>query len=684
MFPTPAWDDGLDKAQLAVANHGAEPLVVAAGAGTGKTRALVARVASLIQRGTAPERILLLTFTRRAADEMLTRAAQLVPLQGSRRPWGGTFHAVAHRYVATYAEPLGLPTGFSVIDPGEACDLMELMRGDYDLDGTEMRSPRSATLVDIYSRCINTGRRLHDVLEVDYPWCQPHLDAMAQLFGAYTARKTQAALLDFDDLLLYWRALLGEQSLGRHVAEMWDYVLVDEYQDVNNLQVDIVRLLAPAGRGLTVVGDEAQAIYGFRGADFHHLRELVLDFPDASVIRLQRNFRSRQGILDVANAVRPNGDGPDGDGPDGDGPGRPALDIRLFSERGRGVKPVLVHCHDASAEATAVVERVLEAHERGTPLREQAVLVRAAHHSDLIEVELTARRVPYRKYGGLRFLEAAHVKDFVMTARLLDNPHDEIAWYRLLRLHETIGPARARVLVTTARQAPDALADWAQLVAAAPAGARSVLSGTLAALLEARSPRAAGRRAEMVLEAIRPLLVGRYPDAAVRLADLERLAGAAVHAPDLATWLAELTLGPPESTGDLAGPPHLDEDYLVISTIHSAKGLEWSAVHVPHVVDGFIPIDMALGSADGLEEERRLFYVAVTRARDELYLYTPLRMPYHRRGSDDRHGFALQSRFLDEKVMPALAIVEETVHRLSLPVGQAPARVSVDLSGLWV
>ena len=668
MFPTPAWDEGLDEAQLAVASHGAGPLVVVAGAGTGKTRALVSRVASLIQRGTAPERILLLTFTRRAADEMLSRATNLVALRSDRRPWGGTFHAVAHRYVAAYAVPLGLPTGFSVIDPGEAGDLMELMRGDYDLGGTAVRSPRSATLVDIYSRCINTGHRLHQVLEVDYPWCKPHLDAMAELFGAYTARKHQAALLDFDDLLLYWRALLSEEDLGRHVAEMFDYVLVDEYQDVNSLQVDIVRLLAPKGRGLTVVGDEAQAIYGFRGADFHHLRELVLDFPDASMITLQRNFRSRQGILDVANTVRPNGDG---------------VGLRLFSERGRGVKPSLVHCHDASAEAAAVVERVLEAHERGTPLREQAVLLRAAHHSDLIEVELTARKVPYRKYGGLRFLEAAHVKDFVMAARLLDNPHDEIAWYRLLRLHQDIGPARARALVGTALATPDVLGDWPQLVAAAPAAARSALAGTLDKMVEARSLPGPGRRAETVLAAIRPLLVGRYPDAAVRLRDLERLAAAAAKAPDLSGWLAELTLDPPESTGDFAGPPHLDEDYLIISTIHSAKGLEWAAVHVPHVIDGFIPIDMALSTADGLEEERRLFYVAVTRARDELYLYVPLRMPYHRRGRDDRHGFAMQSRFLEEEVISALDVVEQPVPRFGVPVGPVPSKISVDLSSLW-
>jgi DNA helicase-2/ATP-dependent DNA helicase PcrA len=668
MFASARWEEGLDEAQRAAATHGDGPLVVVAGAGTGKTRALVARLACLIERGAPPERILLLTFTRRAADEMLARAANLVALRTDRRPCGGTFHAVAHHFISVYAEVLGLPTGFSVIDPGEASELMELMKGDFDLDGTAVRAPRAATLVDIYSRCINTTRRLPVVLEMDFPWCKPHFEAISEMFKAYTARKAAGALLDFDDLLLYWKALLSEGSLGQHVASSFDHVLVDEYQDLNRLQVDIVRLLAPGGKGLTVVGDEAQAVYGFRGADPRHLRELVLELPEAGLVRLQQNFRSVQAVLDVANAVRPQGDG---------------APITLFSERGRGPRPALVHCHDAPAESRAVVDRVLEAHQRGVPLHQQAVLVRAAHHSDLVEVELSARKVPYRKYGGLRFLEAAHVKDFVLTARLVGNAHDEIAWHRLLRLHGGVGPASARALVTTACTAPDILADWPALVAQAPPAARAALSGTLERLSQARRLADPATQAETVLGALRPLLVARYPDASVRLHDLERLALAAAGTTNLASWLAELTLGPPESTGDLAGPPQLDDDYLVISTIHSAKGLEWSVVHVPHVVDGHIPIDMALGTTEGLEEEQRLLYVAVTRARDELYLYAPLRMPYHRRGSDDRHGFALVSRFLDDDVMATLDVIEQPVTPFIVPAGAVAARVAVDLSALW-
>ncbi len=668
MFDLATWDDGLDEAQMTVATHGHQPLVVMAGAGTGKTRALTARVACLLQRGTPAERILLLTFTRRAADEMLARATALARLAGPQRPRGGTFHAVAHRYISAYAEALGLPKGFSVLDPAEACDLMDLMRGSHNLTGGEVRFPRSATLVEIYSRCINTGTPVSDVVPLEYPWCQPHLGAISDLFRAFTVRKRESAILDFDDLLLYWRALLNQEGWASRPPDRFDYVLVDEYQDVNGLQVDIVRGLTLEGRGLAIVGDEAQAIYGFRGSASSQLRELVLSYPGASTIRLERNFRSRQPILDVANALRPAGDG---------------AQVSLFSDRHDGKIPRLVRCHDAPSEARAIADSILEAYEGGTPLRQQAVLVRAGHHSDLVEVELSARKVPFRKYGGLRFLEAAHVKDFVAAARLLDNGHDELAWYRLLRLHDRIGPSGARALVEVARGATeDPLGHWPEMVASAPALARTALSVSLDALATARSQTGPGPRAEAVLRAVRPLVAGRYADAAVRLGDLERLVAAATGADDLAAWLAELTLDPPVSTGDMAGPPHLDEDYVVISTVHSAKGLEWSIVHVPQVVDGRIPIDMALSSRAGLEEERRLFYVAVTRASDVLHLYAPLRMPHHRRAKDDRHSYAALSRFIDDEVAAVLQVVELAPERPAIGSGWLE-EVKVDLDSLW-
>ncbi len=664
-----AWDADLDETQLQVATHGVEPLIVLAGAGTGKTRAVTSRVASLIDRGVPPQQILLLTFTRRAADDMVARALRLAGRRGGERPEGGTFHAVAHRQVTAFSDVLGLHTGFGVLDPAGAADLIDLLRDDHGLAGGQIRVPRSATLVDIYSRCVNTNRRLRDLVPAEFPWCEPHLDAMAALFGAYVERKRRSALLDFDDLLLHWRALLQSEPLGPRLATRFVHVLVDEYQDVNHLQVDIVTMLAPAGHGLTVVGDEAQAIYGFRGSDPGHLRRLVASYSDATVVRLERNFRSVQRILDVANIVRPSA-------------GSEAA-IALVGDRVEGARPTLLRCHDAASEARAVVDAILESHERGPLLRDHAILVRAGHHSDLIELELSLRRVPYRKYGGLRFLEAAHVKDFVAAGRLVGNAHDELAWYRVLRLHRQIGPRRAKSLLAVAREpGGDALSRWAQLVATAPPAARTQLTQTLDGLLAARRSARPGERAELVVRAIRPLIEERYDNSASRLGDLERLVGAASMTGDWMAWITELTLDLPVATSALAGEPSLDEDYVVISTIHSAKGLEWPIVHLPHLVDGLLPSDMALGTPDGLGEEQRLLYVAVTRARDELHLYAPLRLPHHRRGRDDRHSFAPLSRFVDVAVQAALNVLDEA--RVTNPVAAAAAgTVSVDLDPLW-
>lgn len=662
-----AWDDGLDEAQLHAATHGLGPLVIVAGAGTGKTRTLTARLACLLDRGVLAQRVLLLTFTRRAADEMLARAARVVGLHDGQQPLGGTFHAVAHAHIAAYAEILDLPKGFGVLDPAGACDLIDLLRSEHHLTGTAARFPRSATLVEIYSRCINNDRSIRELVPLEYPWCEPHLQAIAELFRDFTARKRRSSLLDFDDLLLYWRALLRSDQLGPQLAERFSYVLVDEFQDVNPLQAEIVRLLAPGGEGLTIAGDQGQAIYGFRGSDPKHLRRAVASYSDATVIRLERNFRSRQALLEVANRVRPKDDDC----------------IRLHSERGKGCKPRLRRCHDAASEARAVVNQILELHQDGGQLRDQAILVRAAHHSDLVELELAIRKVPFRKYGGLRFLEAAHVKDFVAAARLLENSHDEVAWYRVLRLHHNIGPSRARALVRVADPSrSDALARWPEIVAHAPPSTRGSLSDFFARLAGARNAKQPGSRVEAVLAAVIPLVRDRYGQESARLQDLERLAGAAATIQDLPAWLANLTLDPPASTGDLAGRPHLDEDYVVISTIHSAKGLEWPVVHLPYLVDGAIPSDLALKSADGLLEEHRLFYVAITRARDHLFLYAPLRMPHHRRARDDRHSLVPLSRFLSHDVCSAMEVSDEPARNLAISA-EGVEKVVVDIDQLW-
>jgi len=660
--------DGLNEQQRRAVTHQGGPLLVLAGAGTGKTRTLVARAAWLRgSQGVPASRILLLTFTRRAASDMLARAAAWFDgsLTGAERICGGTFHAIAHTIIRQHAESFSLPPQFTILDQGDATDLLDVLRPDHGLDQTGQRAPRAAVCADIYTRCVNTGRPVSEVVTASFPWCAPFTGQLGGLFRAYTARKRAGNLLDFDDLLLLWQAALADPVAGPVLRGMFDAVLVDEYQDVNAVQASIVRLLQPDGKQLTCVGDDAQAIYGFRGADPAHLRQLTADYPGLDVVRLDRNYRSRQGVLDLANHIRPSS---------------PGLGLTLTGDRGAGMSPLLVRCHDEATQAREICARVLEAHEDGAALRDQAVLVRAAHHSDILEIELSARKIPYVKFGGLRFTDTAHVKDFLAAAKILANPADELAWFRLLRLHEGIGPAHARRVLDTLAPDPDR---WEQAVGAAPVRSRRALAATLDRLAGAAG-RTAAEQAAAVLALLDPLIRARYPDAAVRLTDLQRLADAAAAQPSLHDALAELTLDPPVSASDLAGPPRLDEDYLTISTIHAAKGLEWPIVHLPHLVDGALPSDMALGEPGGLAEEHRLFYVAVTRARDRLCLYAPQRLHYHRRGRDDRHGFGQLTRFLDAGALAACdSVIAAPLAPLLPAVGSLSTKVDTALGALW-
>jgi DNA helicase II / ATP-dependent DNA helicase PcrA len=666
--------DGLNEQQRQAVTHQRGPLLVLAGAGTGKTRTLVARAAWLRDvQGVPASRILLLTFTRRAASDMLARAAP-AGNGAADRICGGTFHAIAHKIIRQHAEAFSLSPQFTILDPGDAADILDALRPDHGLADPGQRAPRAAACADIYTRCVNTGRPVSEVVTATFPWCAPFTAQLAGLFRAYTARKRARHLLDFDDLLLLWQAALADAAAGPVLRGMFDAVLVDEYQDVNAVQASIVRLLQPDGKQLTCVGDDAQAIYGFRGADPAHLRALAAGYPGMDIVRLDRNYRSRQGVLDLANVIRPSA---------------PGLDLTLSGDRGQGTAPVMVRCHDEATQAREICARVLDAHEDGAALRDQAVLVRAAHHSDVLEIELSARKIPYVKFGGLKFTDTGHVKDFVSAARILANPADDLAWFRLLRLHDGIGPVHARRILA-ALSPPDRWENLAtrDAVEAAPARSRNALTSTLASLADAAAgpAAAAGAAAQLgaILAILDPLIRARYPDAGVRIADLQRLADAAATQPSLHDALAELALDPPQSASDLAGPPRLDEDYLTISTIHAAKGLEWPVVHLPHLVDGALPSDMALGDPGGLAEEHRLFYVAVTRARDQLYLYAPLRLHYHRRGRDDRHGFGQLTRFLTPEALAACDQAAAAPLAPPLPaIGPLTVKVDTALSSLW-
>jgi DNA helicase-2/ATP-dependent DNA helicase PcrA len=632
--------DDLNPEQLAAARHGDGPLLIVAGAGTGKTTTLAARVTTLLDRGVRAERILLLTFSRRAAREMLERVERQGGHRDAGRVWGGTFHAVANRLLRLHGRALGLAPGFTVLDQADAADVMNLLRDELGYAARERRFPRKETLAQIHSRVVNAGQKLDAVLERHYPWCTDDVEGIREIFQAYTARKREQQTLDYDDLLLFWRALATSTSTGPQVAAMFDHILVDEYQDTNALQADILEAMRPdtTSRNLTVVGDDAQAIYGFRAATVRNILEFPERFSGAAVVKLERNYRSTTPILDLSNAVIALS------------PQR--HEKSLWTERTDGQPVTLQACVDDRDQADAVCRGVLAARERGTPLKEQVVLFRAAHHSDVLEIELLRRNIPFVKYGGLKFLEAAHVKDAMSMLRVLENPHDEVAWFRVLQLPDGMGPASARRVmdaIGVRAEAATPMVNFIDHPLEVPKGATDGIQALRSALAgcadeELLPPGAQLERLRAYLE---PVITQRFEAPAPRLADLDQLALMARGYESRARFLAELTLDPPASTSDLAGPPLLDEDYLILSTIHSAKGLEWDTVHVIHATDGCIPSDMATGDDEELEEERRLLYVALTRARDELTITYPQRYYRRQKPRDDVHMYAVVSRFLD-------------------------------------
>jgi DNA helicase-2/ATP-dependent DNA helicase PcrA len=640
----------LNDRQREAASFGDGPLRVLAGPGTGKTTTLSARVEFLLERGVAPERILLLTFTRRSAREIIGRVRASRRDERVQRVAGGTFHSVAHQTLRRHHASVGLPEGFGVLDQGDSADLLDLVRSDLGILSGQRRLPKKATLASLYSRSVNTGLPLRDVMNEITPWCVDHCDDVASLFRAFVSRKQSLGLLDFDDLLLFWRFAVQHEVLGKRLGSSFDHILVDEFQDVNLLQLDILRGLRHYDSRVTLVGDDAQAIYGFRGASPRYLLDAEKYFDGLTTITLNANYRSTAPILNMANALA-------ADAPEGF-----TSVLREEVATTGAAQPTLIHCVDERHQSTIVAERVLELYEQGVALQRQAVLFRAAHHSADLEIELSRRRIPFIKYGGLRYLEAAHVKDLLAAFRLVDNPRDEMAWFRILQLMPGVGPAKAR-------RAIDALRDddrllplsmtvvsqrWTLLHDVLPSETKEMSQGLIDALCPT-SDEPLVAHADRLRLAMAPLVISTYEDALPRLEDLGALVLACTDATRLSDVAAAQALDPPHSTGNLAGPPMMDEDWLVLSTVHSAKGLEFDAVHVIHAADGNFPSDMSLGTPEGLEEERRLFYVAVTRARRNLAIYVPLRYHHHR--IRDEHSWAQPSRFLSESVRLTLCDV---------------------------
>lgn len=621
------------------------PLLIIAGAGSGKTTTLAHRVVHLIEHGADPRRIMLLTFSRRAAAEMTRRVDRILAdgtralsssLSGSITDaigWAGTFHAIGARLLREYADDIGLARAFTIHDREDSADLMNLIRHELGYSKTKERFPAKATCLAIYSRVVNSETPLEDVLGSCFPWCAAWHDELRRLFAQYVEAKQSQNVLDYDDLLLYWAHMMQEPSIAEHVAQRFDHVLVDEYQDTNRLQASVLLALKPSGKGVTVVGDDAQAIYSFRAATVRNILDFPGHFtPPAEVVTLEQNYRSTRPILKAANAV---------------------IDLaeerftkNLWSERNSAERPRMVGVRDEADQALYVVEKVLENREAGLALKAQAVLFRASHHSGALEVELTRRNIPFVKFGGLKFLEAAHIKDVLALLRFAENPRDRVAGFRVIQLLPGIGPATAaktldRVAAVTdpveglngMKVPPAAAEDWPIFVEAI----RLVHSG------------AADWPAELdlVRHWYEPHLDRIHEDASLRQADLHQLVQIAATYPSRQRFLTELTLDPPDATSDRAGAPLLDEDYLILSTIHSAKGQEWKSVFVLNAVDGCLPSDLATGTSAEIEEERRLFYVAMTRARDHLHVIVPQRFFVHgQRMSGDRHLYASRTRFV--------------------------------------
>ncbi|MEA2888097.1 MAG: ATP-dependent helicase UvrD/PcrA [Bradyrhizobium sp.] len=680
-----AYLDSLNPEQRRAVEHGAgpgpsAPLLVIAGAGSGKTNTLAHRVAHLIVNGADPRRILLMTFSRRAASEMTKRVERIARkvmgdgagVMTDALAWSGTFHGIGARLLREYSDRIGLDPQFTIHDREDSADLMNLVRHEKGFSRTESRFPTKGTCLAIYSRCVNAEIEIEQVLGASFPWCSGWAAELKDLFAAYVEAKQRQNVLDYDDLLLYWAQTMSDAALADDIGGRFDHVLVDEYQDTNRLQSSILLALKPGGRGLTVVGDDAQSIYSFRAATVRNILDFPTQFsPPADIVTLDRNYRSTRTILAAANGVI--------------GLARERFTKNLWTDRTSGTKPQLVTVRDETDQARCVVERVLENRESGTLLKQQAVLFRASSHSGPLEVELTRRNIPFVKFGGLKFLDSAHIKDMLALLRFVENPRDRVAGFRLMHLIPGVGPASAQRVLDRMAETADPIAALCNIPSPPRAGDDWTAFVRTAGDLRTSEWPSDLERARLWYE---PHLDRIHEDAETRRADLIQLEQIAGGYPSRERFLTELTLDPPDATSDQAGVPLLDEDFLILSTIHSAKGQEWKSVFVLNVVDGCMPSDLGTGTTAEIEEERRLLYVAMTRAKDDLHLVVPQRFFTHgQNAKGDRHVYASRTRFIPDRL---LGLFEKTTWPLA--VAGAASRVAsqgarIDLGarmrGMW-
>ncbi len=634
MFSIP-YEKELNPEQLQVVTSGDGPSLVLAGPGSGKTRTLTYRVAHLIERGVCPEQILLVTFTVKAAREMLDRVERLL----KHRPeglWGGTFHHIGNLLLRRHAEKIHRSPAFSILDEEDSKDFIQTCVDELKISAAKTRYPQAGVLESIFSFSVNTCRSLDQVVFEQFPQFSDLLPFIQQVFRIYRERKEKGNLVDYDDLLWLWLTLLKEEEpVRRHYGEQFRYILVDEYQDTNRLQFEIVRQMSCLHRNVLAVGDDAQSIYAFRGAEIKNLLEFPEIFPGTTIYRLETNYRSTPEILRLANAsIRINAH---------------QFPKELKSVRAPGSLPAVVPLESVKQQACFVAQRVLELREEGTPLEEIAVLLRSRFQAAELELELTKRNIPYIVRGGVRFFEQAHIKDVLAHLRILANPKDEISWERVLRLQEGIGTAYARRIWNTLSAADNPLEEARQGRGgdSLPARSRAGWDRLCRLLKELTGRSLAHRPAEMILTILQSgyeeWLKSRFEDARDRREDLEQLVNLASSYRQVDSFIQDLTLREPFKGESIRGGEEPDE-FLLLSTIHQAKGLEWTSVFLVGLVEGQFPHPKALQEAQALEEERRLFYVAITRTKRDLYLTYPMT-----RTSYDKGEVILRpSQFLQE------------------------------------
>ncbi len=601
--------------------------LVIAGAGTGKTRTLVYRVARLIEQGFEPDSILLLTFTRKAAREMMNRAALLLDNRCSRVN-GGTFHSFANLTLRKYARFINLNPNFTILDQGDSEDVINLIRGQLNLHSKKKRFPNKTTIFRILSLNVNTEKSIEEIIEEEYPHFIDFSGDILRIKQVYSSYKYQNNLLDYDDLLIYLNKFLNDFSSGaKGLLHSIKFVMVDEYQDTNKIQADIVKGLAQINRNIMVVGDDSQSIYSFRGANFKNIIDFPKIFPDAKIIKLEENYRSTQEILNFTNHIIENSS--------------EKYSKFLFSKQKNGELPVILSASTENLQSRFIVEKILDLREEGIPLKEIAVLFRSSFMSFDLEIELNKANIPYQKFGGMKFIEAAHIKDVLSFLRIVANPKDFVSWYRILLLHEGVGPKTAQRILDDIQAGKISLKTGNYQLISQNYKSNILKLFNMLSNIYNNFPKPADKL-EIVLQYYKPLFKNKYDDFNKRKKDLDIFISIVTKYKSLNSLLSDMALDPPQESVIDVDPESKEEEFLTLSTIHSAKGLEWHTVFIINVLEGYFPSGQSYNKIEAIEEERRLMYVAATRAKKNLFVCFPVNI------FDRRTGFTLSkpSRFI--------------------------------------